>query len=165
MLVPTIVLGIIAFVLLAIGYSKGQNQHIAGLKFAFNMTFNVILMLVFAFIISGMVQALVPKELLLRWVGAQSGWRGILIGAVAGGLTPGGPYTGMPVAVALFQSGASISTMVAFLTGWSIWAFARLPLEFGLLGWRLTVVRLISTLVFPVLAGFFAKVICAVFKC
>lgn len=165
MLVPTIVLGVIAFVLLVVGYFKGQDQHIEGLKFAFNMTSKVILMLVFAFIISGMVQTLVPKEVVSGWVGAQSGWRGIFIGAFAGGLTPGGPYTGMPIAVALFQSGASISTMVAFLTGWSIWAFARLPLELGLLGWRFTVVRLVSTLVFPVLAGFIAKVICAVFKC
>lgn len=165
MLVPTIVMGVIALALLLVGYLKGQNQHIDGLKIAFDMTSKVLLMIIFAFIVSGMVQVLVPKEILTRWVGAESGWRGILVGTIAGSLTPGGPVTSMPIAAALLQAGASISTMVAYLTGWSLWAVARLPVEVGLMGWRFTAVRLLSTLVFPFIAGFIAQVLCTVFKC
>jgi hypothetical protein len=43
--------------------------------------------------------------------------------------------------------------MVSFLTAWSLWAFARLPMEVGILGMRLTVIRLAAVLVFPPLAG------------
>jgi hypothetical protein len=49
--------------------------------------------------------------------------------------------------------------MVAFLTGWSLWAFSRLPMEVGILGWRLTIIRMVSTLVFPPLAGIFAQLL------
>jgi hypothetical protein len=47
--------------------------------------------------------------------------------------------------------------MVAFLTGWSIWAVNRLPMEVGILGWRLTLIRIASTAFFPPLAGLIAQ--------
>jgi uncharacterized membrane protein YraQ (UPF0718 family) len=90
-------------------------------------------------------------------VGAESGLRGILVGSLAGGLAPGGPFVSLPVAAALVRSGASVGTIVAFLTGWSLWAFSRLPMEVGILGWKLTAVRFASTLVFPPLAGLIAN--------
>ena len=46
---------------------------------------------------------------------------------------------------------------VAFLTGWSLWALGRLPMEVGILGWKFTLVRLASTFVFPPLAGLMAQ--------
>jgi len=159
MLIPTIVMGLIAAVLLAMGYHKGGDAHIEGLKSAFQMTWTILPMLIFAFIIAGMIQKLIPPELIARWVGEESGLRGIFIGSVAGGLTPGGPYVSLPVAAAFMGSGAGIGTVVAFITGWSVWAVARLPMEFGILGWRLTLARLVSTLVFPPLAGLIAHFI------
>jgi hypothetical protein len=49
--------------------------------------------------------------------------------------------------------------MVAFLTGWSLWAVARIPMEVGILGWKLTLARVASTLVFPPIAGLIASVL------
>ena len=46
----------------------------------------------------------------------------------------------------------------AFLTGWALLGVARLPMEVGILGWRLTVARLACTFCFPVLAGFLARI-------
>jgi uncharacterized membrane protein YraQ (UPF0718 family) len=70
MLIPTIIMGIFAVVLLFIGYNKGEGQHIVGLKSAFNLTLEVLPLLLFAFIVAGMVQVLIPKELLSKWIGA-----------------------------------------------------------------------------------------------
>ncbi|HIE30510.1 TPA: hypothetical protein EYP66_24900 [Candidatus Poribacteria bacterium] len=92
-----------------------------------------------------------------RWVGAESGIKGLLIGTVAGGLVPGGPYVILPVAAGLLRAGASIGTMVAFLTGWSLWAINRLPMEIGIIGWRFTLVRFTTTFFFPPIAGFIAQ--------
>jgi uncharacterized membrane protein YraQ (UPF0718 family) len=111
----------------------------------------------FAFVVAGMVQALVPTEIIARWVGAESGLRGIAIGTVAGGLAPGGPYVSLPIAAALVRSGASTGTMVAFLTAWSLWAVARLPMEVGILGWQLMLARIASTFFFPPIAGLIAQ--------
>ena len=89
----------------------------------------------------------------------ESGWRGLLVGTIAGGLSPGGPYVSLPIVAGLLRSGASVGTMVAFLTGWSLWAIARMPMEVGILGWKFTLVRFVSTFIFPPIAGFLANII------
>jgi len=116
-------------------------------------------LLIFAFIVAGMVQILIPREMLSKWIGAESGMRGILIGSLAGGLAPGGPYVSLPIVAGLLKSGASIGTMVAFLTGWSLWAVSRLPMEVGILGWKFTLVRVLSTIIFPPIAGVIAQLL------
>ncbi|UCF31183.1 MAG: permease [bacterium] len=158
MLIPTSVFAVLAVVLLLVGYSRGQEQHIAGVRIAFGMIVQVLPLLLFAFLVAGMIQVLIPREYILRWIGAEAGFKGILIGSVAGGLTPGGPFVNLPLAAALYRSGAGVGTMVAFLTGWSLWAVARLPMEIGFLGWRLTAIRIFSTLLFPPLAGIIAHI-------
>jgi uncharacterized membrane protein YraQ (UPF0718 family) len=156
MLIPTIIMGFLAVILILIGYNKGGGEHIIGLKSAYEMVIQILPLLLFAFIVAGMVQVLLPKEILSKWIGAESGIRGILIGSIAGGLSPGGPYVSLPIVAGLLKSGASIGTMVAFLTGWSIWAIGRLPMEVGILGWKFTFIRLISTIIFPPIAGLIA---------
>ena len=157
MLTATLVMGLLALVLLLIGYFKGESEHILGLKAGLNMTIQILPLLISAFIIAGMIQVLLPHELISKWVGAESGLKGILIGTIAGGLSPGGPYVSLPIAAGLLQAGAGIGTMVAYLTGWSLWAIARLPMEVGIMGWKFTFIRLASTFIFPPIAGLIAN--------
>ncbi|MBC8390631.1 MAG: permease [Actinobacteria bacterium] len=157
MLIPTIIMGAIAIALILIGYFRGQGQHITGLKAALSMTIEILPLLIFAFIVAGMMQALIPNEIISKWIGEGSGLRGIFIGTVAGGIMPGGPYVSLPVAGGFLRTGASIGTMVAFLTGWSLWAIARLPMDIGILGWKFTFVRLACTFFFPPIAGLLAN--------
>lgn len=157
MLIPTIIMAVLAVVLLSIGYTKGEGQHIQGLRSGMKMIVEIIPLLLFAFIVAGMIQALLPQELLSRWIGEESGMKGILIGTLAGGLTPGGPYVSLPVVAGLLKAGAGVGTLVAFLTAWSLWAVARLPMEIGILGWKFTFVRLACTFFFPPFAGLIAQ--------
>lgn len=157
MLVPTIIMGVIAVALLIIGYHKGGGEHILGLKLAGNILLQITPLLIFAFIVAGMVQALVPTEMISKWVGMESGIRGLLIGSAMGGLIPGGPYVSLPIAAGMLRAGASIGTMVAFLTAWSLIAVSRLPLEIGLMGWKFTAIRLACVFFFPPIAGLIAS--------
>ena len=108
-----------------------------------------------------MIQILIPQEIISKWVGSESGIRGILMGTVAGGLSPGGPFVSLPIVAGLLRSGAGIGTMVAFLTGWSLWAVARLPMDVGILGWKFTAIRLGITSLFPIIAGILAQALFA----
>jgi uncharacterized membrane protein YraQ (UPF0718 family) len=157
MLIATVIMGVLAIFLILMGFYKGQGQHVSGMRSALDMTIQILPLLLFAFIVAGMIQALIPQDAISRWVGAESGIRGILIGTVAGGLTPGGPYVSLPVAAGLLRSGASLGTMVAFLTAWSLVAVARLPMEVGILGWKFTFIRFASTFFFPPIAGVLAQ--------
>jgi len=159
MLIPTIIMGVIAIALFLVAYYKGGGEHILGLKAAGNILLQVLPMLIFVFIIAGIIQYILPVDTVAKWVGAESGFRGIIIGTAAGGITPGGPMVSMPIAAGLLQSGAGIGTMVAFMTGWSLWAFSRIPLEVGLMGWKFTAIRLTCTFFFPIIAGLLANLL------
>ena len=155
MLIPTIVMGVLAVILVFLSYQKGV--HIQGLKASGNMLLQIIPLLIFAFLIAGMVQFLIPREIISRWVGAESGFRGLLIGTAMGSIAPGGPFVSMPIAAGLLRMGANIGTMVAFLTAWSLLAFTRMPMELGIMGWKFTLIRMACTFFFPPIAGLIAN--------
>ena len=158
MLIPTIIMGVLALVFAFLAYHKGGTpQLVVGLKGSGNMLLQMVPLLIFAMIIAGIIPLLVPQEAISRWVGAESGWRGIFIGTIVGGLMPGGPFVSLPMAAGLLQVGAGIGTMVALLTGWSLLAFTRLPMEIGIMGWKFTLIRLACTFFFPPIAGFIAN--------
>jgi len=157
MLVPTIIMGVIAIVLLFIGYQKGGGEHILGLKSAGILLLQITPLLIFAFIIAGMVQFLIPHEMISQWIGAESGFRGLLIGTVMGGVAPGSPFVSLPIAAGFLRIGASVGTMVSFLTAWSLWAVTQLPLEVGIMGWKFTLIRIACTFFFPPVAELIAN--------
>lgn len=161
---PTVIMGALAIALFIIATFLGEGKNIAGLRRAWEMTRQIVPLLAFAFIMAGLVQVLLPKDLLVRWVGENSGLRGIIIGTLAGAITPGGPYVSLPIVAGLLSGGAGVGTMVSFLTSWSLWAVARLPMEVGIIGWKFTLIRLLSVLIFPPLAGILANILSKFFK-
>ncbi|MEW5767736.1 MAG: permease [bacterium] len=151
-----IIMAGITLVLAIAGYLKGGGLHLLGLKAGTKMFWGVLPLLIFAFAIAGLVQVLIPTELIRRWLGEETGFKGIMFGCIAGGLTPGGPYVSFPIVVSLYQGGAGIGTVVAYVTAWSLWAVSRLPMEFSLIGPKVTIIRLVSTFIFPPIAGLIA---------
>jgi len=162
MFLSTVIMGLICFVALVFAYSRGK--HIEGLMAAKDLTISILPLLIFAFIISGLIQVLIPAKTISGIIGEQSGAKGIFIGAIAGGLLPGGPYVSLPIIVGLSRAGASIPVLVAMLTGWSLIAVARLPMEFGMLGPKLALIRLASVIIFAPMAGFTAKLLVKIFN-
>jgi uncharacterized membrane protein YraQ (UPF0718 family) len=159
MRIPTVIIAVIAVVMVTLGFIQGNNAHIDGLGISVDIFIDVIPLLILAFIVAGMVQVLIPPKLISRLVGTKSGFKGIIIAASVGAIMPGGPFTSLPVAAAFLRSGASIGTMVTFLTSWSIWAINRLPLEIGIMGLEFTLIRLSTTFFIPIAAGLLAQLI------
>ncbi|UCD55890.1 MAG: permease [Candidatus Omnitrophota bacterium] len=162
MLIPTIIMGILALIFSIIAYRKGQFA--TTIKASLDMAVGILPLLIFVFIVAGAIRTIISHELLLRWIGAESGMKGIFIGTLAGAIAPGGPYVSLPLAAGLLRSGAGIGTMVAFLTAWSLWATTRLPMEIGILGWRFTLIRFISVFFFPPVAGMIARLLVKIIK-
>ena len=159
MVLPTIIMAILAFVLVFAGYLRGRGEEITGIRTALSQMIELLPLLFFSFLVAGLMQTFLTRELMARWIGPESGLRGILIGALAGSLAPGGPYVSMPLAAGFLRTGASIGTMVAFMTGWSLWGVTRMPIEIGIMGWKFVLFRLSSTFFFPPLAGVIAQIL------
>ena len=153
----TIAMAVILAALITVAIWRGGGSLQKGFIFGGKTFLSTLPLLVIAFAIAGLVQVLVPRELIVKWLGAGAGLKGILIATVAGAFTPGGPFVSFPIVASLYKSGASVGTVVAFVTAWSLWAVARFPLEIGLVGPKLAIARFLSTLIVPPLAGLFAQ--------
>jgi len=152
-----IIMGIIAVVLIILGYFIAKDLPLSGIKTGGKMLWDVLPILVFAFIIAGMVQVLIPREFIIKHLGAEAGLKGIMIGCLAGALTPGGPFVSFPIVASIWKAGAGIGTVVAYVTAWSLWAVGRLPYEISLVGPKFALIRFLSTLIFPPIAGLIAQ--------
>lgn len=136
---------------------KGSEAILAGLSTGLNIFISVVPLLIAAFLVAGLVQVLATKELVTKWLGTATGWKGIALACVGGALMPGGPYVYYPIAAVLLQTGAGLGPLVAFVSAKNLWSISRLPLEMALLGSQLTFTRFAVTLVIPPLLGFVAE--------
>jgi len=153
-----LILALLAVVLAGLAWQRGGPAlAFAGLLQGGRTLLSVTPLLLFAFLIAGLIQTLVTQELVSRWLGAQSGWRGLLLAGLGGALIPGGPYVYYPITAALLRSGAGLGVLVTFVSAKNLWSVTRLPLEFALLGSRMTIVRFVATLLLPPLLGFVAE--------
>jgi len=110
--------------------------------------------LVPALILAGLVQVLVPQEVVTRYFGRQAGLRAIVPASLAGVTTPGGPMVSVPFMVALVNSGMALPPLVAYMTSWSLFGMQRIiAWEAPPMGWHFVAVRVLPSLAFPVLAG------------
>ena len=159
MKISAIVLGVLAVVLVAVSYFKQHELPVRGLKVTGKMLLMMAPMLIAAFVISGQIQVLLPRDLAGRWLGEKAGLKGMLIASAAGALTPGGPYVSLPIAVSLSKAGASLGCVVAYLVAWTMWGLNGLAFEISVLGPRLTLAKRLATLVFPLVAGMLVQLV------
>lgn len=152
----TLLLGVVALIVLIIAYIRGPDVAADGLLTAGRTLWRNLLLLLFGFAIAGLVQALLPEAVITQWLGAQAGFKGILIACAAGGLIPGTPYAVFPLAASLYAAGAGIGPMVGFVSAWALWSVSRLPVEIAIIGAQPALIRYAVTFAMPPLAGLLA---------
>jgi uncharacterized membrane protein YraQ (UPF0718 family) len=156
--ITTIVLSVLAIAFAVVAYMKDPGLPWIGARNGLSMLWFVLPRLVPALILAGMLQVLVPQEVVARHLGREGGFRAILIASVAGILTPGGPMVTVPFLVVLANSGAAMAPLVAYMTSWSLLGMQRIiAWEAPLMGWHFVIVRVIPSLAFPVIAGWLVK--------
>jgi len=152
-----VVLTVMAVGLMVVAYRQGK--HIEGLKEAKKMFFNVLPLLLFAFIIVGFINLLVPEEALKAWLGEESGWKGLIIGPAIGALVQGGPFAFFPLFDSVFRDNVTIGTAVAMITAWGMINVGHLPYELTFLGPRFVVLKYSIYIAIPTLVGLLANLL------
>ena len=153
----TLILLIVAVLLLGVALWQGRDVALAGLLAGGQTLWRNLGLLLLGFIIAGLAQVLIPRELITKWLGTEAGIRGILIACVVGGIVPGAPYATFPLVASFYVAGASIGAVVGSVTAWALWSVSRLPVEIALIGARPALIRYAVTFVVPPLAGIAAQ--------
>jgi uncharacterized membrane protein YraQ (UPF0718 family) len=156
--ITTIVLAVLAIAFGIVAYLRDPGLPWIGARNGLQMLWFVLPRLIPALLLAGMLQVLVPQEVVSRYLGREAGFRSILIASAAGVVTPGGPMVTVPFLVALANSGAAMAPLVAYMTSWSLFGMQRIiAWEAPLMGWHFVVVRVLPSLAFPVLAGWLVQ--------
>lgn len=101
---------------------------------------------------------LIPREMVARLVGAESGFTGLLIATFAGVIMPGGPVTVYPVAGAFLAVGADVGAALAFVTSWTLLGYARaLVWELPFFGTNFVFWRIVVAPAFPLIVGLLGR--------
>lgn len=155
----TLVLVVVAVFLAVMAYLKDPGLPWIGARNGFSMVVFILPRLIPAMLIAGLLQVVVPQEVVSRYFGQQGGLRAIVVASLAGVVTPGGPMVSVPFMVAAAHSGAGLPSLVAYMTSWSLFGMQRIiSWEVPLMGWHFVGVRLLASLAFPILAGWLVAV-------
>jgi uncharacterized protein len=156
----TVVMLAAALVALIVVYWKSPAAASNGLTATGALILEIIPRMIAAFTLAGLIQAVVPQEVIVGWMGHGSGFKGLLIGMTLGSVTPGGPMTHFPVIASLYKVGIGVGPLVAYLTAWSLFGLQRIIMwEIPFLGAKVVALRVAVSFFFPFLAGWLCELI------
>jgi uncharacterized membrane protein YraQ (UPF0718 family) len=148
-------------VMVAAYYQKGDFSLVGeGFRQGWSMGFRILPLLAIAFTLAGMIQVVIPPELITKWIGTESGSKGLFLASALGAIMPGGPITNFPIIAALYKAGADIAPIAAFIFSWSIIGVHRMVIwEMPLMGAKFALSRVVAAFLFPPLLGLLTKYI------
>jgi uncharacterized membrane protein YraQ (UPF0718 family) len=104
-------------------------------------------------VLMGLFEVWVPKQLIGKYLGRESGWKGITLSLLLGTAPTGPLYAAFPIAGMLLQKGASPLNVVVLLNTWAAIKIPQLLVETNFLGPAFMLVRLTLTVPSAILMG------------
>ena len=137
---------------------KGWDSVVNALTFMVTLIAQIAPIMLISILMAAFVQVLLPHDIVSKWLGRESGFRGILIATAAGAVIPGGPWVSFPLVLALAVAGADIGALVAFFSAWAVIPISRLLVwEMPFLGGDFVLIRMLVSSLIPLAAGIIAR--------
>jgi uncharacterized membrane protein YraQ (UPF0718 family) len=97
------------------------------------------------FVFTVVIEAWIPKSVIMKGLGENSGVRGWLLSLALGSLSAGPIYAAFPIGKALMNKGASVTNLVIILSSWAVIKVPMLANEAKFLGPQFMAVRWVLT--------------------
>jgi len=108
-------------------------------------------------VLMGLLEVWVPRSMFEIYLGDESGFRGSLIAILIGSVAAGPLFAAFPIAISLRHKGVSLSNIVIFLGSWATIKVPMLVMESNFIGLRFALLRLVITIPFILLIGYFME--------
>jgi len=106
------------------------------------------------FLLMGLIEAWMPRDKIQKWLGKESGLKGLFISFILGTLPTGPLYVAFPIGCDAYPQRAPVRmNMVVFLGSWAALKIPQLMVEIKFLGIAFTLLRFILTLAALVFMG------------
>lgn len=106
------------------------------------------------FLLTALIEAWVPKHLIMNALGENSGLKGSFISIALGSISAGPIYAAFPVCKTLLNKGASISNIVVILSAWAVIKVPMLANEAKFLSPKFMITRWIFTTISIIIMGY-----------
>jgi len=148
-----IVMSLMVLILTYLAFKKEAKLIKEGYLEGLKILWSNLPLLICAFVIAALLEILIPSKFISIWLGEGSGFIGILIAMVAGGIIPAGPYVVFPLISTFYEAGASLPVLVTFIVSWALLGSIKLPFELAIVGPRFMLFRYIIMIPFPIISG------------
>lgn len=111
------------------------------------------------FLFTVVIDALVPKAMIMQGFGEKSGFKGNLLALLLGSISAGPIYTAFPISKSLLSKGASVSNIVIILSAWAVIKVPMLANEAKFLGVDFMLVRWILTVIAILFMAYITRLI------
>lgn len=156
----TIIMFAAALIFFIVVYVRAPQSASRGVVAAVSLFLEVVPRMIAALAIAGLIQVVIPQETIAHWMGKGSGWKGLIIANLIGAFTPGGPMSQFPIIASFYKMGIGIGPLVSYMTAWSLLGFQRIIMwELPFLGPRIVLIRILASILFPFLAGWFSEIL------
>lgn len=95
------------------------------------------------FILLGLLDIWVDKQTMMKYTGAGSGMKGVLLSFVLGSAAAGPLYAAFPVGELMLKKGSSLFNVFIFIGAWATTKIPLLTFEIASLGFEFTLIRLV----------------------
>ena len=102
------------------------------------------------FILLGLLDVWVDRQTMMKFMGKDAGFIGIVIAFVLGSVAAGPLYAAFPVAGVLLKKGSKLSNVLTFIGAWSTTKIPMLLFEASAMGWKFMLTRFLIDI--PVIA-------------
>jgi uncharacterized membrane protein YraQ (UPF0718 family) len=150
---------LIAIILMVISLLKDKQRTKEALKATLKIFYVVMPVLIFVFVLMGLIQAYISRETIASILGQKTGVLGIFYAEIVGSVALFMPPAVFPFGGYLLKNGASYGSIAGFVFTAILIGITTLPLEFKLLGKRFTIARNIFTFVLTFFIALLMEVI------
>lgn len=150
---------IVSVVLTVVSFVLDRRKTIMGLKKGLNMFRNIAVPFLNILILVSLVLYIVPPWLIVKYLGAGSGWVGLAIAAIVGSITLIPGFISYPIASVLIKQGASYTTVATFMTTLMMVGVVTLPLEIKYFGRNVAILRNVLNFITAIVIGVFVGLI------
>ena len=99
------------------------------------------------FVLLGLMDIWIPNEKMIKFMGANAGFKGIILAFLLGSFAAGPLYAAFPVGAMLLRKGSTIKNVMIFTGAWACTKVPMLLIEISTLGIKFTITRLIVEII------------------
>ncbi|MBI9095943.1 MAG: permease [Sphaerochaeta sp.] len=128
-------------VLVLLSFMKDKAKTKKALKKAWKAFENILPQFLVVIVLVGLLLTIMDSAMILKIIGSDSGWLGVLLAAVVGAITLIPGFVAFPMAAMLLHGGAGYMQIAAFISTLMMVGIVTLPVEIQYFGKRLAIYR------------------------